>query len=69
MTARERQIDESRTIALRLLDSPRGREAVEGGYYIRLFQWTFHELESGRIPAGVPRELVEGWKVRGSRRA
>ena len=63
MNAYDRHVIECRTIAIKLLDSPRGREAVAGGYfYLRLFTWTYREIESGRIPAGVPRELVEGWK-------
>jgi hypothetical protein len=59
---RQRQIVEHLAIALRLMNSPRGMEAVEGGYYLPLFTWLFAEIERGRIPAGVPIGLLEEWK-------
>lgn len=65
MNERQRKIEACRTQAIRMMDSPRGQEAADGGYYTVMFNWLFGELERGRTPAGIPAKLMERWKADG----
>jgi len=57
--------DAIRKQAVEMLNSRRGLEASQDGYYTELFQWLYAEIERGRTPAGIPAKLLEQWKAIG----
>lgn len=62
---RMQQIDDNRARAMQFMNSAHGQRACDGWYYTEMFNWAFHEYESGYIPDTVPTALLEGWKSLG----
>ncbi len=67
-TTRQRHLDACRSQAIEMMNSPRGQEAREGGYYTELFGWVYNKLRDGVIPTGIPVKKLEAWKAIGEYR-
>ncbi len=50
---------------LSLMKLPLGQKAIASGYYTEMSAWVYDELMAGRVPAGVPVQLVEKWEMIG----
>jgi hypothetical protein len=61
----EKHREECVARAIAMMNFPLGLEALEGGYYLEMFQWLSRELVNGRTPTGVPAKKLVEWKTMG----
>lgn len=66
--ARYQQIDDCRSRAIAMMQSARGQQAIEGGYYTEMFGWLSAQLHAGNVPTGIPVRLLEEWRLIGAYR-